>query len=50
MMASLCIAEKSLIFSIVLVTKNSQSLNVIENREASKVLINGMILQYHTSL
>lgn len=49
-MASLYVAEKSVIFNIVSVTKNSSSLNVIENREASKVLINGMILQYLISL
>lgn len=48
MMASL--AEKSVIFSSVSVPKNYSSLNVIENREASKVLINGMILQYLGSL
>lgn len=43
-------SREVVIFSIVLVTKNSSSLNVIENREASKVLINGMILQYLMSL
>lgn len=48
MMASLHVAEKSLIFSIVFVTKNSQSVNVIENREAS--VDKGYDVQYHTSL
>jgi len=50
MMTSLYVAEKSVIFSIVLVTKNFLGLNVIENREASKMLINGMILQNLISL
>lgn len=50
MMASLYTEVKSVIFSIVPYTKNSTSLNVIENGEASKVLLNSRILQYLRSL